>query len=748
MAATHPQRRASGGTAAPARATKSPNPHLRIYGLAALLLLWSCLISARLFSLQVVRYGEFTQRAARQQQRTVEVSPRRGVILDRNGHELAMTIHVDSVFAVPGEIGDQANVADLLAKILGTDPREVLARIQSSRSFAWIARKVDATTSQRIRDLNLKGIYFQKESKRFYPKNELAAQVLGFVGLDDEGLAGVEKRFDEALRGRAGKMLVSVDAKRRSLGRVEKQPEPGSNVVLTLDEKIQYIAERELERSIQETQAEAGTVVVMDPRTGEILALASHPTFDPNRFHATDPVLLKNRAVTDIYEPGSTFKIVTVAAALEENLTRPEEMIDCQNGAITIFGHRIRDHKPFGMLSVSQIIQQSSDVGAIKLALRLGESRFDQYIRAFGFGAQTGVELPGETRGIAKPVNRWTKSSIGSIAMGQEVGVSSVQLASMVSAIANDGVYTPPRIVAGLVPPGGTPGPKAVVFRPAEPRRVVSPLTAVRLKKMLEDTVLFGTGKRALLDGYTSAGKTGTAQKIDAKTGRYSAWAHVASFAGFAPVNRPAVTVYVSLDSPRGAHHGGDVAAPLFATITQQVLAYMNVPHDAEIKHPRYLQLRAAAQKEDVSEGSPDRLDDPVEALTEPATESAPAPAAAAAKNASRPTPMEQERAKLIAASFTPTAAPAATERKTAALPRWPDPPTQSTAGEGTVIQDSEGGRTAPDFLGKSLRSAMLAAQQAGIEIDVIGSGVAREQVPAPGRPLPPGGRVTIRFSR
>ncbi|HUR37544.1 MAG TPA: penicillin-binding protein 2, partial [Terriglobales bacterium] len=513
-----------------------------------MLLVWMIVITGRLVALQVVRYGEFTQRASRQQQRTVEVSSRRGVIYDRNGHELAMTINVDSVFAVPSEIPDPGNTASLLARILKAEPREVLARLEGSRSFVWIARKVEPEIADRIRKLSLKGIYFEKESKRFYPKRELASQVLGYVGLDDEGLGGVERAFEERLKGRPGKMLISVDARQRSLGRVEKQPEPGNNVVLTLDEKIQYIAERELQRSIEETKAEAGTVVVQNPKTGEILALASWPTFNPNAFRNSSQAQMKNRAVSDIYEPGSTFKIITIAAALEEKLTTPEEVIDCQMGSITIFGHRIRDHKPFGNLTVSQVMQQSSDVGAIKLGLRLGESRFDQYIRAFGFGAQTGMELPGETRGMTKPAARWNKTSIGAISMGQEIGVSSVQLVSMVSAIANDGIYTPPRIVAGTLPPRTTP--QTVTFQPATQRRILSPLTAVQMKKMLEDTVLFGTGKKAILNGYTSAGKTGTAQKIDPATGTYSKWKHIASFGGFAPVNSPAITITVMLDSP------------------------------------------------------------------------------------------------------------------------------------------------------------------------------------------------------
>jgi cell division protein FtsI (penicillin-binding protein 3) len=723
-----------------------PNPQVRIYVLAIFLFLWSFGIGARLVALQVVRYGEFTQRAARQQQRTVDVAPRRGMIYDRNGHELAMTIAVDSVFAVPSEIPDQANTAGLIARILRVPPREMLAKLQGSRNFVWIARKLESDTSQRIRALNLKGIYFQKESKRYYPKRELAAQVLGYVGMDDEGLGGIEKKFDEPLRGKGGKMLVSIDARQRSLGRVEKQPEPGSNIVLTIDEKIQYIAERELDRSMQETQAEAGTVVVQNPRTGEILALASRPGFDPNSFRSSPQQALKNRAVSDIFEPGSTFKIITIAAALEEKVTRPEEVIDCQMGSITIFGHRIRDHKPFGHLTVSQVMQQSSDVGTIKLGLRLGEERFDNYIRAFGFGKQTGIELPGETRGMAKPANRWTKTSIGAISMGQEVGVSAVQVVAMISAIANDGVYVPPRIVAGTIAPRSLPTAQTVEFRPAEQRRVVSSMTAAQMKKMLEDTVLFGTGKKAILDGYTSAGKTGTAQKIDPKTGRYSPWAHIASFAGFAPVNKPSVTIAVMLDSPRGAHHGGDVGAPLFGRVTQQVLAYMNVPHDADFRNPQRLMIRAAAKPSELSEGSPDHLSETVEWAG--AEEGVPVETAAVAKpvSASVPTEKEVARAKLIAASFTPVAAK---KRAPATEPDWnPKLPESAPTDQGTVILDAEGTRTAPSLLGKSVRSAVIAAQAAGIEIDVIGSGVAREQSPAPGEPLPAGGKIAVRFSR
>src|SRR5438270_6845560 len=580
----------------------------RLYILLGFLLFWFLVICGRLVWLQIINYGDYTQRAAKQQQRSIEVSPVRGNIYDRRGNELAMTVNVDSVFAVPSEVPDIHSTATVLARVLKADANEIEGRMLGSRAFAWVARKIDNSTSARVRALNLKGIYFQKESKRFYPKGELAAQVLGYVGLDDDGLGGVEREFQSKLTGKPGKMLITMDNKGRRLGRVEKQPEPGENVVLTVDEKIQYIAERELARAMSETHAEAGTVIVENPHTGEVLALANWPTFKPNIFNKVNPQALKNRAVSDIYEPGSTFKVVTLAAALEEKITDPDEVVDCQMGSIVVNGLRIHDHHPYAGITVAQILEHSSDVGAIKIALRLGEERFDRYIRNFGFGSQTKIELPGETRGMTKPVSRWSKVSIGAISMGQEIGVSPVQLASMVSTIANDGVFVAPRIVAGTTPPRSTP--QLIEFHPPLGRRVISPLTAAQMKHMMEGVVLRGTGKRAILDGYTSAGKTGTAQKIDA-SGRYSHRQHIASFGGFAPVNNPAVTVLVVLDSPAGGYPkdgGGEAAAPVFARIAQQVLAYMNVPHDVELQDPKRMWLRAHTKEDEISEGAPDYI--------------------------------------------------------------------------------------------------------------------------------------------
>jgi cell division protein FtsI (penicillin-binding protein 3) len=711
------------------------DPRKRLYLLGALLFFWSGLIGLRLVQLQIIRYGDWLQRAQRQQQRTIPVSPRRGIIYDRNGHELAMSVSVDSVFAVPGEIPDPENTANLLARVVHGDAREIVARLKASHSFAWIARKVDGETSERLRAMNLRGIYFQKEPKRFYPKRELAAQTIGYVGVDDEGLGGIEHAFDARLHGTPGKMLITMDARRKWFGRVERQPDPGDNVVLTIDEKIQYIVEKELEQAMRDTRAEAGTVVVQNPRTGEILALANRPTFNPNIYKDAAVTALKNRAVSDIYEPGSVFKIVTYSSALEEHLVKPEDPIDCQGGVITVGGIRIHDLHKMGVVPIKDALAHSSDVAAVKVGMRVGDERFYNYIRGFGFGQQTGIELPGETKGMAKPVNRWSKVSIGAMSIGQEIGVTALQLASMVSSIANDGVYTPPRLVAGVLPPRKTP--QMVAFQRAQQHRVISTLTAAQMKRMLEGVVLFGTGRRAILDGYTSAGKTGTAQKIDPNTGTYSRTRYVATFAGFAPVNNPALTIVVSLDSAVGLHQGGQISAPVFARIAQQVLAYMNVPHDAEIKNDKRLQLRAAAKDEDLNEGSSDRLGGGLEVADNgaPALQPPKPPPVIAGPAAPKFSP---------AALSTITSVPPATSAVTPVS----QPPAEQHPDGGTVVLDVGGGVSVPSFAGKTLRSAIEVAQDAGVEIEAIGSGVARDQSPAAGTRVPNGARISVRFSR
>jgi cell division protein FtsI (penicillin-binding protein 3) len=724
-----------------ASSTGSNGARFRLYALSGFLCLWLLAICLRLIYLQIFCYGDFQHRAQHQQQRSFDLSPKRGIICDRAGRELAMSIQVDSVFAVPSEIPDLPNTISLVSRITREDPRVVLADCRARKTFCWVARKADAELIERIKALNLQGIHFQKEPKRFYPKRELAAQVLGYVGTDDQGLSGLERQFNEELQGKPGRLMISVDARKRWFASVEKQPESGNNLVLTIDQNIQYIAERELERAMQETQAIAGTVIVENPHTGEILALANRPTFNPNLHKEIRTEALKNRAVSDVYEPGSTFKVVTVSAALEEKLTRPDEVFDCQMGSIVINGMRIHDHKPFGLLPVSEIIAKSSDVGAIKVALRLGDERFYKYIRGFGFGQQTGIELPGETRGLARPVARWSKVSIGAIAMGQEIGISPLQLMSLFATIANDGVRVPPRIVAGTLEPQNTPRStlQTISFQPPEGTRVISPLTAAQMRQMLQGVVLHGTGRKALLEGYSSAGKTGTAQKVDPATGAYSKTKYVASFGGFAPINNPQIAVVAILDSAVGLHQGGQVCAPIFQRVTQQVLEYLHVPHDVELPASRQVLLaRRNAGDANLEESSPDRLGaslDVAEASETPTKPAAVKPGAIAAQ--------------IVPASLTsgesPTPSTAAVMNPPA---RAGDPVSQKAASGTVVLNVEEGGIEVPSFLGKNVRAAIEAAQDAGLDLDAVGSGVAREQSPAPGAKVAAGSRVMVRFGR
>src|SRR5271169_6705072 len=567
-------------------------PANRLLIVAGLALLWMMGVSGRLAYLQLIRHSDYMARALRQQQRTIDISPKRGEIYDRNMHPLAMSIQVDSAFAVPSEVPDISLAARLLSGVLGV-PRDVLEeRLGASNSFVWVQRKLPPEQAEAIKALNLKGIYLQKENQRFYPKRDMAAHVLGFVDPDEKGLGGIESELDGQIRGKSERVMVLADAKQRhfdsALLEGAAQRDRGDTVVLTLDEKIQYIAERELATAIAKTHAPAGTVIVMNPNNGEILALANWPKFNPNTATEAPAESRMNRAVSAIYEPGSTFKLITLAAAFDQSITRPEEVFNCENGALYIAGHRIRDHKPFGLLTVSDILAQSSNVGAMKIALRLGAPKFYDYIRAFGFGQLTGVDMPGESRGILQHLESWTPVSIGSISIGQEVGMTPIQLINAVSAIANGGMLYKPHVIAELRR-GEQVLPAEGVLASAEPKRVIRPETAATLRRVMEGVILNGTGPLARLDGWTAAGKTGSAQKIDPATGRYSATQLIASFTGFSPINNPAVTILVSLDSPVGQREGGEVAAPVFKRIAEQVLPRLDVPRDVPIG-PRLVQ--------------------------------------------------------------------------------------------------------------------------------------------------------------
>src|SRR5882757_2759928 len=610
-------------------ALTAPIRRIRFAYVALFFCAWTGLIAARLGWLQVVRHSDFVHRAAMQQQRTFEVAPRRGMMYDRNLRELAVTVQADSVFAVPSELGDnRASAAEILAEIVHADPRDnftskqqMLARFNASKNFAWVARRLDAGTAERVRELNLKGIYFQKELKRFYPNSDLAAQVLGYVGTDDLGLGGLEQKFEEEMHGEPGHMLTAVDARRRVLGSEESQPMPGENLVLSIDANIQYMAERALDAQMEKMKAAHGTVVVQDPHTGQILALAISPRFNPNDSRHMDASVLKNLAVSDVYEPGSTFKLVAYASAIDAAGVQPTDIVDCQGGALTMYGRTLHDDRSdghLGLVTVQYALERSSDVGAAKMALKLGNQKFYDYMRAFGFGDRSGIELPSETRGLLRNPKKWGSTSILSMAIGQEIGVTPVQLVTMVSTIANGGVYMPPHVLLQSTDQmKGDPRLKPAAFRPSNQlpdqlpdgaHRVIKELTSAKMRMMMQGIVVEGTGRRAALNGYSVGGKTGTAQKIDPATHIYSHTKLVASFAGFAPVSNPAISVAVVIDTPTvGTRYGAETSAPVFAEVAQQVLEYLGVPHDQPLKTKKELLV---AEKDVVDDAPADNTAD------------------------------------------------------------------------------------------------------------------------------------------
>ena len=587
---------------------------LRIMLLALFASLWGLVVVVRLVSLQVLERPFYLKQSARQSERTVTLEARRGAILDRAGRPLAVSVDADSIYAVPQDVTDPARTATALARALDGDAagrREVLAHLQKNRAFVWIKRKVSPGAARAVRDLQLDGIGFLSESRRYYPKRELASQVLGYVGLDNQGMSGVEYTFEEALKGRKETVVVTTDARRRPVGHTEKPSTEGLNVVLALDETIQHVAERELDRAMAESQSMAGIVLVVEPFTGEVLAMANRPTFNPNRFASYPAARWKNRAVTDAYEPGSIFKLVTAAAGIQERVVEPHEVLDCGRGTIEIAGVTINDHAVYDKLTFAQAVAKSSDIGMIRVAQRLGREQFARYMREFGFGAATGVDLPGESAGLLRPTSRWSALSLASLSFGQEVGVTALQMAMATAAVANGGYLMKPLVLRSVLDRDGR------VVKEAKPlvvRRVLQPETASTLTEILKSVVREGTGKRAAVPGYVVAGKTGTAQKVDA-TGRYSMIDHVASFVGFVPASRPALVILVSLDTPRGQHNeGGEVAAPVFARVAEQALRHLAVPSDDQDRviraapvRPQSV-IRAAYRPASSGEGAPTAL--------------------------------------------------------------------------------------------------------------------------------------------
>ena len=554
--------------------------HRRLIQVFAFLAAWGVVVIARLVQVQLVRHDHYVTRAQRQQERTLDLNPVRGSIMDTRGRMLAESIAAESIYADPQSITDRPGVARKLAAVpgIGATAREIESKLRGSGSFAWIARQLPLETTAEVRKLGLPGIYFIEAHRRTYPRSMLGANVIGYVGVDGDGLAGIEHSFASYLQGTPGKVTLLKDARKGVYlvgGDGANRPKDGQHVVLTIDSVVQFIAERALKTAVEKHRASGGSVVVMEPETGDILAMASWPTYDPNRFREFTPTAWKNRNVQDFYEPGSTFKIITAAAGLEERLVTPSQILDCADGAITIGNITIREHDNhrYGMLSFEDVIVNSSNVGTVRVGLALGQQRMYDWVRKFGFGDRTGLPLPGESPGLVRRVSRWTQVSPASISIGQEIGVTPLQIVRAVSAVATGGVLVEPRIVKRVVDDEGN-----TVYEPrrAKPQRVVSEKTAAVLNEILKNVVARGTGEKAALAEHVVAGKTGTAQKAIGRLG-YVDGRYVGSFAGYVPADRPRLAILVVIDEPRGEHYGGAVAAPAFREIAEGTLRYMGV---------------------------------------------------------------------------------------------------------------------------------------------------------------------------
>ena len=547
----------------------------RLMVAAAALVLWVAGIEARLLVLQVIQHDDLVARAERQQMSTVPAPAKRGEIFDRHGRLLAYSVDADTIYAVPTDISDPAKTAAALCEALDDCTKkareELQERLSQPRAFAYVKRRATPMQAKRVLALDLDGIGFRKESKRFYPNRELAANLLGYVGVDNVGLGGIEATYDKTVRGREGKLLVQTDARRHVFSRLERSPTAGASIELTIDEQLQFIAEREVRAGVQQARADAGTAVVMDPHTGEILAMASWPTFNPNDYSASPEAARRNRAVQDLYEPGSTFKLVTASAAIEEGVMKPHDVIDVSAGSIR-FGNRvIDDMRRHEQLTFADVIVKSSNVGAIKIGLKLGAERLGLYIRRFGFGRPSSPDFPGESPGIVWEPSKLNDSGLASVSMGYQVAVTPLQMAAAASVIANGGTLYEPHVVRAVVK-----GSQRTIVRPKVVRRAILPATAATLTDIMEQVVVDGTAKGAQLVNYNVAGKTGTADKL--VNGRYSPYQQNVSFVGFVPSRNPVLTVLVMVDSPRvGGDTGSAIAVPIFKRIADASLRRLGV---------------------------------------------------------------------------------------------------------------------------------------------------------------------------
>jgi cell division protein FtsI (penicillin-binding protein 3) len=699
--------RAWGRRAEDERVRERAHPATRLLFLAAAALLWAIVVLCRLVQLQVVSHKTYKELADHQQNHTLRVDAPRGSVFDRAGHVLAMSVPADSVAIDPLLVPDRPMAASILARVLGVDRAELLARMDAAveehrraleqkrkpkgTGFLWVKRKIAPADAEALRSLKLDWVEFRKEPHRYYPDGPLASHVVGTVDFQERGNLGLEQRLDRDLNGRPGKVTMLTDVLQRPIeSTVATEAEAGESITLAIDESIQFVAERELRAACEFYHASSGSTVVMDPHTGEILAMASYPVFDPNQAPGPDepPSARFDHPVSVSFEPGSVFKIITLSAALETTSLRPETPINCGNGTIKLFGRVIHEsHHGWGTIPMADVLAHSSNIGAIQIGLKVGEKNLLDYVHKFGFGRTTGIPLPAESSGMIRDLKHWGKTSIASVSMGHEVSATALQLAQACSVIANGGVLVRPRLILKRQRPGG----KVENESAPAPQRVLRPETAITMRQMMEGVVLRGTGRAARLAGYTSGGKTGSAQIFDLQTKHYTHM-YNGSFVGFAPVTNPAVVIAVTLNGVK--MFGGVVAAPVFKNVATETLRLLAVPKD-------------------IPEVEPPPLADPEEAND-----------VAIADMSAPPEDLEQLPAP-------PAVAPAAT-------------PAPAQAALPSVV--AVAGPAAPSFEGKTVRAVIEQSMAMGVPVEVVGSGIARQQAPPPGSPLNPGEKVRVLF--
>jgi cell division protein FtsI (penicillin-binding protein 3) len=664
----------------------------RLTWLAGGIAVWAFCLLAKLISLQVVHHGEYAAMAHQQQEHVVEIPAPRGTIFDRSGQPLAMSVPMDSVFVNPLRVPDLRVASEILSSILSMDRNQLFGRMKwyldNHRGFMWVKRRISPKESERLRSLKLDWIELQTESQRHYPGGTVAAHVLGSVDREEHGNWGIEAGLDSTLEGIPGTARMLTDVKRRGIeSQLDMEPHAGTSITLTIDARIQFAAEKAIARAVEEQHAQTGSVVVMNPYNGEVLALASYPPFDPNKPpHAGEPPQARiNHAVSAPFEPGSVFKVMTLSAALETTNLTPDSIINCGNGTITLFGRTIHEaHGGYGAMPMSLVLAKSSNIGAIQIGLRVGQNHLYDYVRRFGFGRRTGIELPAESPGMLRKLSHWQATSLPSVAMGHEVSVTTVQLAQACSIVANGGLLVKPKIILRK---GGA------AYPSQPPHRVIQPETAITMRRMMEGVVVLpqGTGHRtARLEGYSSGGKTGSAQIYDYAARHYT-HSYNASFMGFAPVTNPAIVVVATVNGTHGtAGFGGVAAGPVFRVVAQESLRVLDVPRDLPDTSPN--EVAADREPGDAEE------DAAIADLADPG---------AAAEEA------REENHQVVAAAQSP----------------------------------AEGPR-APDFQGMTMRAVITEASQKGVQVLLDGSGTARVQEPPPGTILRAGERIRVQFGR